>query len=244
MVDVAAGRFGIGSVIGRGFGVLFRNIVPFGVLALVVTSPTYIYAIATAGSPFAMAGEQIVLWIVQVLLTYVVTAALVYGTFQDLRGQHRGIGDIVGRGLSTMLPVIGVAILVFICFFIGFILLFVPGVFVAIVLWVAIPVAVVERPGVFASLSRSAELTKGFRWRILAVVVILFVIQLLINTVAGFVFGFSVVASGGSGLSIVPLWVLQAFTTALYAVVGTVGYHDLRVRKEGVDVEELAAVFD
>ena len=42
----------------------------------------------------------------------------------------------------------------------------------------------------------------------------------------------------------VALWILTALSTALYAVVSAVGYHDLRVAKEGVDAEQIAAVFD
>ncbi len=43
--------------------------------------------------------------------------------------------------------------------------------------YVAVPVSVIEKPGVFASLSRSAKLTgRGSRWQILGLVLLVVVI--------------------------------------------------------------------
>ena len=43
---VSASEFRVGSVLGRGFSILLKNIVPFGLLAVLVMSPPYIYALA------------------------------------------------------------------------------------------------------------------------------------------------------------------------------------------------------
>ena len=43
----------------------------------------------------------------------------------------------------------------------------VPTVIVAIMLYVTVPVVVIERPGVIQSLRRSVQLTKGHRWTLL-----------------------------------------------------------------------------
>src|SRR5262249_11459126 len=109
-----------------------------------------------------------------------------------------------------------------------------------LMLWVAIPVAVVERPGMFRSLSRSRELTRGFRWRLLGVLLVIFVastaaswlVELILNPV------FEPVIK-----SIVTLVVQTAFT-ALWAVASAVSYYMLRTSKEGVEIEQIAAVFD
>ena len=39
-------------------------------------------------------------------------------------------------------------------------------------------------------------------------------------------------------------WAVTALFGAFYAVVTAVSYHDLRVVKEGVGIEQIAAVFD
>ena len=49
----------------------------------------------------------------------------------------------------------------------------IPGLIIYTVLWLVVPVAVVERPGIVASLRRSSMLTKGYRWQIFGMVLIL-----------------------------------------------------------------------
>ena len=44
--------------------------------------------------------------LVSIVTSSLVTAALVYGTFQDLRGQRAAIGDLVSRGFSSLVPVV------------------------------------------------------------------------------------------------------------------------------------------
>ncbi len=108
-------------------------------------------------------------------------------------------------------------------------------------LWVVIPAAVIERPGVIDSLSRSAELTKGYRWQIFGIIVILTVVTL----VAAFAIAFAIIVSdAGPTILVLGNLIITAFFTALGAVISAVGYHDLRVVKEGVGIEEIAAVFD
>ncbi len=40
------------------------------------------------------------------------------------------------------------------------------------------------------------------------------------------------------------LYLLETLSRAILAVVAVVTYHDLRVAKEGVDIEHIASVFD
>src|SRR5262249_15839502 len=97
-------------------------------------------------------------------LTWIVVFAvcqssLIYGAFQDVRGRPFDIGASVQRGLSRFLPVIGTAICAGILVAIGFMLLVVPGLIVLTMLYVVIPVCVVEGLGPIRSLGRSRGLT-------------------------------------------------------------------------------------
>ena len=64
---------------------------------------------------------------------------------------------------------------------IGFVLLVVPGLILACMFFVAVPVAVVERPGVFEALARSGRLTRGHRVPILGVLVATFYLALYVR---------------------------------------------------------------
>lgn len=127
----------------------------------------------------------------------------------------------------------------------AFIALVVPGLVLYTMWWVAVPVAVLERPGAVASLRRSAELTKGFRWRIFALF-----LGFLLAVVGGgvLIFGIGLSADLGAvavdSISIVAGWILSAAFMATQAVLVAVSYYQLRVVKEGVGIDEIAAVFD
>ena len=52
------------------------------------------------------------------------------------------------------------------------------GINVAVMFWVAIPAAVVERPGILASLQRSRDLTRDNRWKLFGTLVVLVVFNI------------------------------------------------------------------
>jgi len=261
MVDYAAvaTEFRVGRVLSRSFSILFRNIVPFGLLALVISAPPYVYGVLfnipdsmdIQNPEFGYAAADIAMTVVQLLLAYILTAALVYGTIQDLRGRGVNVGECFGRGLSMIFPVLGVAIVSLLLILLGFVALIIPGFIVITVLWVAVPAAVIERSGLSA-LSRSAELTKGYRWRILGLLFALFFIMFLVSLPLGAASGLLVYNAmsdaEGFATSMTILmafnWVLASFTGALSAVVYAVSYHDLRVAKEGADTDQIASVFN
>ncbi len=240
--------FRVGSILGRSFSVLIKNIVPFGLLAIILFLPNTLFNIyVTNGGPaanslFSIAGA--IGSIIGTLLSYLLTAALVYGTFKSLKNEPAGMGDILSKGLSTMLPVFGVALITGIAVGIGFFLLIIPGIVLLTMLYVVVPVAVIERPGVFASISRSIELTKGFRLRILGLVVLLYILIFVPAAMLGFVFSDEFLAGNISPGYLIASLIPSALITALSSVVVTIAYHDLRAVKEGADVTQLAAVFD
>lgn len=241
MTTAPQGQFSVGTVISLAMSVFGANFVPFCVLALILMLPSLVYELLVVADPSAgfSVGSLIAL-VIQMILGQLTTAAITYGSFQQLRGQPVGIGEALSRGLSLILPVIGVGILAGLATGIGAILLIVPGIIVAVMLWVAIPVAVVERPGVVESLKRSADLTKGHRWQIFGIVLIVGIAAI----VAGVILQFVLLSAGGLTIFSIGSWVVNAVFGALFATLAAVGYYLLRVEKEGVDIDQIAKVFD
>ena len=241
--------FRFGAVLGRAFSILFRNIVPFGLLGLVVYSPHIALSVLIqqsaadpASDPARIGLLAIGTTFLYVLLYFFLNATVVYGTVQDLRGGKVMIGACMGRGLSTIFPVLGVGILVWLLIALGMVLLIIPGLIAMVMLWVAIPVTVTERRGPIESLRRSRQLTKGNRWQIFAIIVLI----ILMNIAAGAVIQLGLFAGGTAAFIVVTAinWVAAIFFALLLAVASAVGYHDLRAAKEGADTEQIAAVFD
>jgi len=142
-------------------------------------------------------------------------------------------------GLSRFLPVLGVAISVGLLSGLSAILLVFPAFIVMTMLFVAMPACIVEQLGPINSLKRSAQLTKGHRWKIFGLWLLVLVIAGVVNLIpkAAGIFGGPAV-----GLLLELVW--NALTGAFNAVMVVVTYHDLRVAKEGVDTDQIASVFD
>ena len=108
------------------------------------------------------------------------------------------------------------------------------------IFYVAIPACVIEKLGVFASMGRSNDLTRGYRWPIFGV----FLIVGIVSAVSSGLLAFLLSMAGGSPIEWVFNFGLQVVTTAYSSVLVAVIYHNLRVAKEGVDVSKIASVFD
>ncbi len=248
--SLGGGSFSVGQVLKRTFNTFFANIVPFCVLALILYLPSLLLGFGSMGDletgtavPQYSAADFAVM-AVSVVLSYILIGALVYGTVQHLTGRSASIGDIIGRGLSRVIPVIVIAILLSLVVGIGFALLVIPGIFLIVVYSVVIPAAVVERPGIIGSFKRSWELTKGYRWPVLGLLLILFVILVVFSFVVGAAGGIAFFFLNSLPLLLVFNYVISAISGAFASVTIAVLYHDLRVAKEGVSSEQIAAVFD
>ena len=234
--------FHIGSVLGRGAGVLSRNLVSFGSLSVLFMLVPYGFGqmmgigvtVVSEISVFAFA-TLIVLWL---LLYFLLFATLTHGTICDLRGTPASLRESLSWGLGLLFPVIGITIIATAGASLGALLLLVPGLMLMTMWWVAVPAAVVERTGVIESLRRSAELTNGYRWKIFGVIVVIYIGQFALDTVV------SLLLTAAPIFSHVASFLITVAVTAFFAVVTAVCYHDLRFLKDGVGVDDIAQVFD
>jgi hypothetical protein len=244
MTTITQKQFSFGTVISDSISVFFANLVPFCVVALILLLPLLAYNLAVIGTPDPSAGAYsaggLLAIVIQMVLSQLMAATIAFGTFQYLRGQPISIGDSLSRGLSLILPVLGVAILVGLITGIGMLLLVVPGIIASVMLWVAIPAAVVERPGVIDSLKRSVELTKGYRWTIFGILIVIGIVLIIIT----FVLSYILLSAAGYTVYNIGIWVLQAVMGAFSATAAAVGYYYLRGAKEGIDIGSIAKVFD
>ena len=263
MTDIGAApssKLDIGRVIGGTFEVLGRNIVTFGVLALVLTGiPSAIVAFFQASNldpsaAFAMRPGYFRAMgfsgLAALITNAILQGALVYGTVQDMNGQRAGIADCLANGLRSFLPLIGLTILLFIAVFFGFILLIVPGIMMACAWCVAVPSLVAERTGVFGAFSRSADLTRGNRWRIFALFIVVWIVALVIGAVIGAIamaatFGGALdpIAFARSPVSIVGNVVSNTLSSLVTSAGVAVLYVELRKAREGASPQWLAEVF-
>ena len=118
--------------------------------------------------------------------------------------------------------------------------LFAPGILGFVMATVIMPVCLIEHRGPIASFWRSAALTKGYRWQVvgtyLAYYAVIVIVGLILWAVAS-----RTVGPSFSGLITLPF---NIFTACYGSVLLAAIYHDLRVAKDGIGTDHLAAVFD
>src|SRR5262249_18470877 len=152
-----------------------------------------------------------------------------YGAFESMRGRRVSLVESMRIGLRRFFPVLGVALLAPFLTMLAGLAFVIPAFIVITMVFVAIPACVVERLGPLKSIGRSAQLTKGHRWKIFG----LLFATLIAAVIAGGVLGVSAIAIGGLTGGIVVRYLWDTVWSAFYAVLVVVTYHDLRVAKEG-----------
>ncbi|MCX7358972.1 MAG: glycerophosphoryl diester phosphodiesterase membrane domain-containing protein [Alphaproteobacteria bacterium] len=250
-------KFEFGRVVSQTFGLVGRNFIPFLVLSLFfVGAPQFgiLYAQYTVG-----VGDPSLLFplvwggiLISMITTFVLQGALTRAAIDDLSGNGVKFGAAIADGLRYFFPLLIVGILAGLGTGLGFILLVVPGIMLAVRWVVSAPIVVVEKEGPTSALGRAAELTKGNRWAIFGLVLLYFVLsyvaQILVGLLVAAVAGQDQSMVGNIALASLVLAVSMALMTALLSLVSTLGtaslYFELRRVKEGVSVDDLAKVFD
>lgn len=251
----------IGRVFRRAFGAMALNPVVILGLALAIGAlpgllMTYFFAQFGLMSTTATAGTlpttrilavALVTILVSIVISTLVQAALTRATVSANEGRRISFGDSLSTALRVVLPLIGLSLLFSFGVAIGFVLLIVPGIILLLMWAVAVPTLVIERQGVFAAFSRSAELTKGARWKILGLFLVLVCLYWLLTTVLGIV-GLDMYSSANAaaGLTTTGLIGTVLVGTLFNAVWGTIQpslYVELREWKEGGSMESLEEIF-
>jgi hypothetical protein len=212
------------------------------------------------GSPWVIGLAGIITIIAILCLNMIGQGVLLLGAFQRLRGQPLRPSEALQRVLARLLPLLGLSILwslalvgaVLLSLFVFWAAAFalrafavvlvpviaVPPLFLIVIWLVAAPACVVEGLGALSSMFRSSDLTKGFRWKIVGILLLLFAVTVVERLLQFGIAAASPVLAVLIGLVWYVVWI------AYIDCVVIMTYHDLRVAKEGVDTAQIASVFD
>src|SRR5688572_21454485 len=106
--------FTVGAVLGTGFRIWFKNLLPFLLITIVVFTPLIIWGVTIANGELSrekLENFDSYHGLVVLLLNTFVAAAITYGVVMELQGHHAGIGACFATGLARFFPVLGVALL-------------------------------------------------------------------------------------------------------------------------------------
>jgi hypothetical protein len=200
----------------------------------------------TPAEAHARLGATAIAQIINLLGNSLILGACVKALSAAYLGQQPTVRDSLRFGGRRLLPLLVLVILRSIGLVIGFLLLIVPGVWLYAAWSVAVPVLLIEQAGPIRSLGRSRRLVQGSWWRSAGVLIVAAVLGLVVGgAIEGLLTG-AALASGHPSIGfVVIITVLAAIVSAVLlqpfsAAVVTVLYYDLRIRREGYDLELVA----
>lgn len=253
----------LGELLDRTFFLYRKNFLLFaGIIALpnLVLLAVQLAGVGLQSARLFMGAPANLLWIgVLYIVSLAVMAASQGATVIAVSQLHLGrptsiaesFAGIKGRILYLALIMIGY----WIGIGVGLVLLIIPGIILALMWALAIPVAVLEDTGLGDSLKRSSELTKGHRGRVFVIYLLFLVLWYAVYMVWEIPIlasiGFMARAHRVVGI---PLWTQIAFplgnflSQCLVGPLMTIGfslfYYDERVRKEAFDLQHMMSTLD
>lgn len=250
---IRGGDFSVGDVLARAWNIFIGNIVFFVSVTLLIyliigvgigVIAGLAFLLGVSGGMDLLIGIGIAAAVIVVILLFIVLntvgeAVLLLGAFQRLRGEPLRVNEALKRAFARFFPLFGLGILSGLAVMVGFVLVIVPGVILLVMWAVAVPACVVEGLGPIESMSRSSALTKGHRWKVFGLLLVLW----FINGI-GSQFFTTLLGAVSETLASVGSYIWLAVWTALWNCVLIMTYHDLRVAKEGIDTGQVAAIFD
>lgn len=219
------------------FAQLFIRAFALGAVTIAV-SEIYLGRVASIRASYRMMRGKIFGLIGLILLLFLIAVVFFSGVFIAAALA----GGLVSLALSAISPILGGIVIVLIALG-GFVL----AGWLFMRFAVSIPVYLLEGGGVVDAMTRSGTLTRGYRWRIFAASVVMYIVVFVIQAL--FVMPFTIMTLISAAKGVLPLWLQigQAATAALAGVVAgplfmiTIAliYYDVRIRKEGFDLESM-----
>jgi len=235
-----------GEILNEAFDLYKRNFGLFAGIGACVYIPYYLLLAVGARFPIIAAVALVAFYIPMAAANGAIIKALA----DRYLGREATIAGSWAYVFRRLAPYFLTAILAVLLFMIGFILLCVPGIIVAFWLYFLYNVMIVEDRFYVEAIQRSRELAAGQWLRIFVVAVLSFLIYGAVMVILGMFVGLQFVFTGKAGAAEVPMWVsvsrglAQGVTTTIVApivsLMSVLLYFDVRVRKEGFDIELLS----
>jgi hypothetical protein len=170
----AAGAFSVGDAISYGWNAYWRNVGPMLLLALIVFAVNVLIGLLGRTTDDLL--PLIVLQVISLLIGIIFGMGLIRAALAVTEGRAPEVNMLFltdGFGaylVASILVVIGITL--------GLVLLIVPGIILAI-MWHFFGYVIVEDPttGSIDAMKRSAEITRGYRWQLFGLGLLLILIN-------------------------------------------------------------------
>ncbi|HTC23031.1 MAG TPA: hypothetical protein VK688_01635 [Gemmatimonadales bacterium] len=249
MTSVALRPLSVGEIIDASFQVYRRHFAALATIVLVCSGLPMLLQIYMRAVGGVHWGFSILYLLLSVVLGLIATGATVFVVSESYLGRGITAREALARATPFVVPMILASLGVGLLAFVGFILFVIPGIIAICGLAITVPALVVESLTPGAAMGRSWSLTRDHRLRMLGLFCVIFILLVVPYIAVMGVFGViaALISSSGSGagaalllVGVVIAAILQLLLSPLYQAALVIAYYDLRVRKEGFDLEVLA----
>ncbi len=195
----------------------FRSILNFIIVLAVVSSvPTFLHNI--------MQGLPQIVYLILMLFAWGFFSVAIIKTLNNYGTEDQS--DPMALAKSKYLPTVGLIVLVTIPVFLGYLLFFIPGVFLNVLLFFAIPALVISNKSIIGAFKFSCQLVWGKWWRTFGILFIAYVVPLVI---LGLVSDFGVTSSGIAFTGGILQILVNVLFLPWYFCLMTLLFHDLNL---------------
>ena len=242
-----------GEILDVSFGLYRQRFGPLVKVALLTAALPMLIGIyvTTAGGQFANLGLSIANVLIKTVLDLLALGATIFIVSESYLGHDLSASDALKRSVPFLGRLVVLSILLGLVIGLGFLLFIIPGCVFMAGLIPSIPALVLEnQQSGLEAMGRGWGLSKGYRLKQFAIVTTVFILQIIPAMAASFFLpafsspaaAYELEGAGGSASIILGIaGILQILISPFVYCTITVAYYDLRVRKEGFDLEILAA---
>jgi len=198
--------------------------------------------------PGAVGVTMLVYFVIMIVLAVSIYAGIIRYYGDLAAGGIPTVGASVKAGFRKFFPIILASILYVIAVTLGMIALFVPGLILALSLYLCSTAIMIDNKGIIESLKFSHGLVWGNWWRSAAVLTVPILIAMALYGILMTVLGVNMAMMAGVNNAVpdqmqVLFWfslaaaVVNSIIYPLFYAVTVVLYHDLKLRKGGSDLE-------
>lgn len=257
---------GVGSIIGESFSIFFRKIVTILLIAIIPSAVAFLLSgflqgwdvMTGAAFPDYTNAAFMVGYVASLVIGFaafgIIIAMMTQFAYDAKLGRAVNIGAYLRNGLRYIFPIIVLTIVYYVAAGIFSMAILVPGLWLMAVWFVFIPSIVIDGAG-FRGLGRSARLTKNYRWPLVGLLILTFLIVFGVLLLVGGALGLFLFSAGSGfqdgtfgAFDILPLFLIQSITNAFAygfgSVVVALAFARLKEIKEGVSVDDLVSVFE
>lgn len=184
---------------------------------------------------------------VGLVINMIFTLAVVVRMESVALGAKLNMGSAILTGTKKLIPVILMGMLYALIVSAGFLLFLIPGIYLSVSMWLAMPAILFENCGPLAALKRSHQLVKGHWWRTATALSVPGLVMMALYVAVAVAGGIwmaaqapagnqqEIVATVGIVFAVFTIFV-SALAIPLFFTVTLVVFHDLKLRKEGADL--------